>query len=320
MLGRTIPAAAGYPQYSGTALLPTIHSDRVLVKFYSESIFPMITTTDYLDEIKGMGDTVTFLRESCGVQVRDMVKDGNIEHDTLEITECAFSIGQLKGYSIKIDSLDKMMMGDRWERVREIAINKASHTLSKGIDCEIMALMATEAHCANTGPTAGLVSQMYNLGQVGAPVALTSANVLQKLSELQAVLDEQEIDRAGRFLVAPYPLGPVLMNSEMRSACFSNCNNGTSTYVTGMPPMHICGFDIYFSNCVPHGLDPGTNSQCYYLLAGMKQATAFASILDQSRVSDDAPRSYDVFYQGRMAYGYAVIYPEALASMYVRFA
>ena len=48
-----IPVAPGYPNYSNTFLIPPIQSDRMLERFYTESIFARITSRDALNEITG---------------------------------------------------------------------------------------------------------------------------------------------------------------------------------------------------------------------------------------------------------------------------
>jgi hypothetical protein len=317
---RAIPAAAGYPQYSGTALMPAIHSDRVLERFYCSSLFSDISTTEYMQEmISKRGDMVTFMKEPCGIRIQDHIKDGPIEHDTLELEEVTFVIDKAKQYSLKIARIDQYMMGDRWDRISQMVIKNASRSLAFTIDCELLNMMYSEASCNNVGPKAGVQSQLYDLGTAGAPVALTSLNIMEKLTHLQAVLDEQCVDQDGRFVVLPTPAKALLMNSQLTNASFTSSSGATSTYLNGKTPMNIAGFDIYYSNCAPRVFDAAVNTNAYYIVAGLKGATAFASVMDESRIASGAPHNFDTYYQGLMAYGYAIIYPEALTAMYARF-
>lgn len=64
-----IPAASGYPQKQGTALMPPLVSMDILARYYATSIFQEISTTEYEGDLREHG-TVYFLKEPSAI-VRD---------------------------------------------------------------------------------------------------------------------------------------------------------------------------------------------------------------------------------------------------------
>ena len=311
----TIPAAAGYPQYSGTNLIPPIFSDRMLERFYATSIFGEISNTDFLGELTKLGDQITFLREP-DVIVRDYIKDGTLKHDTLEVDSFTMVVDKAKYFSVKIDRVDEFQMGPKFDMLWNRIGPAASRRMAEQIDCTILSKMYTKAHCSNRGAAAGCLSGGYNLGSVGAPVALTSANILEFLTNLAATLTEQNIPRENRFVILPPIFENTIMNSELRSAQFTG--TGPSQILNGRIPGTIAGFTIYVSPYVPRVYDALTNSFAYYIIAGVPAATAFASQIQETRVVDGGHSNFDKYMQGLAVYGFDVIYPEALAVGYVR--
>ena len=57
----------------------------------------------------------------------------------------------------------------------------------------------------------------------------------------------------------------------------------------------------------------------FYIIAGHKEATAYASNIIESRLITNDPNSFGVRYQFLAAWGAEVIYPEALALGYWTF-
>lgn len=76
-----IPAASGYPQYSGNLIHPKF-SSKLISRFYCSSVFADISTTEYSGDLKSCGDQITFSKEP-EVVIGRLEKDGKIEHQTL---------------------------------------------------------------------------------------------------------------------------------------------------------------------------------------------------------------------------------------------
>lgn len=311
---RAIPAAAGYPQYSGNLIHPVMKMD-LLERFYCTTVFGDISTTDYLGELTKGGDQITFWREPC-VVVRDHVKDGIIKHDVLEAEPITMVIDKAKEFSIKIAKIDEQMM-QGWEMFKSALLANASRAMAEHIDCEILGGIYMDVDCKNRGAQAGCLSRSYNLGQTGNPVPVDSSNVVEFLTYMHGVLNEACVPREGRFLVIPTQMEIAILNSELKAAYLTGMS--ATPLLNGKIPTQIAGFDIYVSNNVCRVFDPGVNSQAFHVVGGVKGSIAFASVLEDTRVIEDKD-SWDIFYQGLQAYGHDVIRPEGLVAGYVRFA
>ena len=57
-----IPAASGYPQYSGNLINPLFSMD-LLERFYASTIYSDISSTEYTGELEKGGDQITFWRD-----------------------------------------------------------------------------------------------------------------------------------------------------------------------------------------------------------------------------------------------------------------
>ena len=62
-----------------------------------------------------------------------------------------------------------------------------------------------------------------------------------------------------------------------------------------------------------------TANLCFFILAGHKEATAYASNILEARLNTSDPNSFGVRYQYLVAWGAEVIYPDALAMGYWTF-
>ena len=310
-----IPAASGYPQYSGSLIHPMFGQD-LIEQFYCSTVFGDISVTDYIGDLVSCGDQITFWKEP-NVIIRDHVKDGTIKHDTVEAKPITLSIDQAKEFSVKIAKVDEKQMCN-WDSFRQSMLNSASRRSADEIDCDVLSTVFADADSANRGTAAGVLSRCYNLGEVGAPLQITRDNVLEVLISIGAVLNEQCVPREDRWIVVPPKFEQLLLLSPILSSALQS-GMSQSTQLNGMMPNMIGGFRIYVSNHVDMVTDPGTNQQSWNILAGWKGSVVFASQLDETRIIEDKD-SWDRYYQGLMVWGFGVIQPTALIHLYATFA
>jgi hypothetical protein len=309
----SIPAASGYPQYSGNLINPLFSMD-LLERFYASTIYSDISTTEYSGELEKAGDQITFWREPR-VRVRDTTKNQPIKHDTISSEPITMTINQAKDFSIKMSQIDEVQI-QNFPQWKEKFLASAGRELAIAIDGPLMTEMYTSVDVANQGPNAGLRSGNINLGTVGAPVVVTSANITQVFSTLHQVLDEQNAPDLERFLIVP-PAGITnLRNSDLRAAYLTGLS--WSPLTNGKIPDEVMGFTIMKSNLIPSVIDTGTNTRCYHIIAGVKMATAFAAQIEKTRVIEDKD-DWATYYQGLTVYGFKVLYPDALVHLYATF-
>ncbi len=309
-----VPAASGYPQYSGNLITP-IFSDRVLERWYASTIYSDISTTDYYGDIpQGRGDQVTFFREPK-VIVRDYVKNEPLTHDTFDAEPVTLTIDRAKSFSVKMNKIDEKMMAN-WEQFKERLLVSAGRELAYNIETPLINEMWSNAAPYNQGQEAGFISQSINLGAPGAPLVITKENVNEVMSWVHQVLDEVNAPKEGRFMVVPPAMVTAMKNSDLKAAYLTGLS--TSPLINGMLPENIAGFMIMESNRIPTVMDTGVNKLVYHIIAGVRSATAFAGALEESRTMTDVD-DFANYYQGLSVYGFKVLYEEGIVHLYATF-
>ena len=306
-----VPAASGYPQYSGNLISPIFNMD-LLERFYDTTIYSDISTTEYTGELKKGGDQITFMREPK-VIVRSYDKNGKIIHDTIDGEPVTMTIDFAKTFSIKMNHIDEKQI-QNFEKWKSAFLKSAGYELTRQIDPQLLTAMWTGAAATNSGATAGVVSQNINLGVAGTPLNVTSATFADWLNDIQQVLDEALAPRDGRFIVLPPAGVNTGKSSELRLAYATALNS--SPLINGKLPEMVGGLHWIQSLAVPSVID-GAN-RCYHIVAGCKMATAFAAQIEETRTVTDKD-DWANYYQGLMVYGFKVLYPDALVHSYVYF-
>ncbi len=313
-----VVAASGYPQYSGS-LIPPMFSSKLVEQFYCSSTYADITTTEYSGELNKCGDQITFFR-SPRVRVRRGQKDSTIKHDTIDTCPITMVVDKELEFSVKIAKIDIKQICN-WDSWQTALLKSASYNIGEAIDQELLAKMYVEADPTNKGATAGVRTQSYNLGEVGAPVALTADNIWQFLTTIAGVLREQCLPMDDLYIVLPDVALPILLNSAyiasnagLAGAC---CEVASNAVLNGKIPAKIAGFDVYISHNVPFVTDSGHTA--YSMATGWRGASAFAMQIEETRIIDNDKDSWDVYLQGMTVYGSKVIQAEGLAGGYVTF-
>jgi len=308
-----VPAASGYPQYSGSLINPMFSMD-LLERFYTSTVYSDISTTEYSGELEKGGDQITFWREP-EVMIRDAYKNKKIEHDTINAEPVTMIIDRAKEFSIKVSQIDEKQI-QNWPKWKESFLKSAGYQLAQAIDPDLMDEMYTSVAAANQGANAGAQSASINLGVAGAPLVITAANIIEVLSYIHQVLDEAKAPRDGRFVILP-PAGiTALRNSDLQAAYMTGLS--WSPLTNGRIPEEVMGFTIMQSLNIPSEVDATVTKLSYHLIAGVKMATAFAAQLEKTRVIEDKD-DWATYYQGLTVYGFKVLYPEALVHIYATF-
>lgn len=309
----SVPAASGYPQYSGNLITP-IFRMQLLERWYCSTLYSDIASTEYTGELNRGGDEITFWREPK-VVVRKYVKNQPIVHDTIDGEPVTMKVDEAYTFSIKMNHIDEQQIQnfDAWKAA---FLKSAGIELARAIDPLLLTEMYTSAADTNAGASAGAQSQTINLGTAGAPLVITKDNIIEVFSLVHQVLDEACAPKDGRFITLP-PAGiTALRNSNLQNAYMTALN--WSPLTNGRIPDMVMGFTVLESMYLPRVIDGSVNKLSYHLVAGVKMATAFAATIEESRVITDKD-DFANYYQGLSVFGFKTLYEDGLAHIYATF-
>tara|TARA_B100001093_G_scaffold139224_2_gene131777 strand:+ start:3297 stop:4169 length:873 start_codon:yes stop_codon:yes gene_type:complete len=275
-------AAFTYAANQG-GFIPEIFSKLLQAKFYSASVLPAISNTDYEGEISGQGDKV-HIRTVPAVSVADYT--GSISYSDLTTSTVELLIDQAKSYAFKID--DVLSAQGDIDMLAEASAD-AAEAMRIAVETDVLANVVTGA--------------TTTIGQT----TITASNILEKTLDMAKALDELNIPEEGRFIVLSPEFVSLLKQSELRQAYLTG--DATSPLRNGQVGM-IDRFTVYQSNLL---LTPGSGADSGYthVLAGHPKAITFASQFTNT----ETVRLESTFgdgVRGLKVYGRKVVTPNAL--------
>jgi len=310
-----VPRVTGYPDYGyggpgqpGNAHIPVLFSGKLLERFYAKSVIANISTTDYVGELKNVGDTVT-IRTLPDVTIKTYEKGKALEIEYPESPAIEFTVKKAKYFNFAMDDIDIKQSDLTW--IDKLADNAAQQQKIV-IDTEVFSSIYTKAHPANQGATAGVKSGAYNLGAVGSPVTLTPSNVLDYLIDCDSVLDEQNIPDENRWVVLPPLIMNLIKKSDLKNAMFAG--DGKSFLLRGgFTGKQIGKLNIFESNLLYRSATDGA----YYIPFGYKGSLVFVSQIDKTERYRPQNTFADAM-KGLIVYDFDVILPVGFGVLYAK--
>jgi hypothetical protein len=263
--------------------IPEVFSKLLQAKFYSKSILPEISNTDYEGEISGQGDKVT-VRTVPAVTINDY--SGSITTQELTTAKVEMNIDKAKYYSFKVDDV---LSAQADINMLEAASTDASEGMRIAVETDVLS-------SAVTGATT-----------IGAQTTISSSNILEEILTLSKTLDELNIPEEGRFIVLSPEFISMLKQSELRQAYLTG--DATSPLRNGLVGM-VDRFKVFQSNMV-YTPAAGGDAGYTHVLAGHPKALSFASQFTNT----ETVRMESTFgdqVRGLKVYGSKVIVPDAL--------
>jgi hypothetical protein len=263
--------------------IPEVFSKLLQAKFYSKSILPEISNTDYEGEISGQGDKV-IIRTVPAVTINDYA--GTITTQELTTAKVEMLIDKAKYYSFKVDDV---LAAQADINMLEGASTDASEGMRIAVETEVLA-------GAVTGATT-----------IGAQTDVTTANILENILTMSKQLDELNIPEEGRFIVLSPEYISMLKQSELRQAYLTG--DATSPLRNGLVGM-VDRFKVFQSNMV-YKPASGGDAGYTHVLAGHPKALSFASQFTNT----ETVRMESTFgdqVRGLKVYGSKVVTPDAL--------
>lgn len=326
--GAVTPVTAPLNTYSGT-FIPTIWSSKLNVKFYTASTFADICNRNWEGDIKNIGDKVV-INNIPSLTISDYVAGGNLNYQTPTPNTVELALDRGKYFAFNVNDV---MEYQSKPNLMDMFSNDAAEQMRIVIDSTCLYRTFNQGSSSNRGATAGVKSGAYNLGTEADPIVLNAtegdaSNILTKILQMAAVLDEQNVPDSGRWLLLPPRLRTLLMGTRLAQA--NTMGDDRSMVRNGMIGV-IDRFKVYVTNNLPTAAANGTvwisgdgSEQTVAattdtlarvaVLAGHTSAISFASQMTKTEQLRN-PTDFGDLVRGLNIFGTKVTKPEALALM-----
>lgn len=262
--------------------IPEIFSKKLQSKFYSASVLPMISNTDYEGEISGQGDKV-IIRTVPNVTVADYT--GTISYQDVTTSNIELLIDKAKSYAFKVDDILRAQSDIQyWNE----ASKDASESMRIAVETDFLANVVTGA------------TSTVDDG------AVTASTILDAVLEAARRMDELNIPDSDRFIVLPPWAIEMLKKSDLKLAYLTG--DSTSPIRNGVVG-NIDRFKVMSSNLLSIDSSGGADDGKTFCLAGHPKFATFASQF----VKTETVRLESTFgdgVRGLKVYGYKVVTPD----------
>lgn len=344
--------AAGWGNLPNGNFSSVIYSKKVQLAFRKATVVGDITNSDYFGEISAQGDTVRIIKEP-EISVSAYARGTQIQAQDLDDEDFSLVIDKANYFSFKTDDIET---AHSHVNFMDLATNRAAYKLADQHDQEVLGYLSgykqttlsANADAVNdvvngtkaitTAGSDELLASMKlsrpsfgNITTAGStgdsiPVAArlpgatalptTYVSPVMLINRMGRLLDQQNVDKEGRWIVIDPVLMEVLMDEDSR---FLNADYGDSGALrNGLVLPKWNGFRVYVSNNLPSvGTGPATtgtsaqSSNYGVIVAGHDSAVATAEQINKTETYRD-PDSFADVVRGLHLYGRKILRPEAL--------
>jgi len=242
-------AAAGYGNLPNGNFSPIIYSKQVQLAFRKGSVAEAITNSDYFGEIANMGDSVKVIKEP-EITVKAYSRGTTITPQDLDDEEFSLTIDKANYFAFKVDDIEEAHSHINFQ---QLASDRAAYRLADQFDQDVLGYMSGFTQSAIHGSpdtvnttvngtkaiaTAGsnelLASMQLDAEDFGGNAteavailprtgAATSAapangdrNPLTVIARMSRLLDQQNVDTNGRWLVLDPVFIEILKDEDSR--------------------------------------------------------------------------------------------------------
>lgn len=345
-------AAPGWGNLPNGNFSAVIYSKKVQMALRKATVVGDITNSDYFGEISNNGDTVKIIKEP-EISVAPYARGTQITAQDLTDEDFSLVIDKANYFAFKVDDIEEKHSHVNF---MDLATNRAAYRLADQYDQEVLGYLSgyaqtglhEPANAVNTTvngtraiTTAGTDELLASMklsrpsfgnittaGSVGdaIPVAArlpgatalptTHVSPVMLINRMGRLLDQQNVDKSGRWLVIDPIMMEILMDEDSR---FLNADFGDSGALrNGLTLKNWNGFRVYVSNNLPRvGNGPatvGTSAQSAnfgVIVAGHDSAVATAEQINKTETYRD-PDSFADIVRGMHLYGRKILRPEAI--------
>jgi len=346
--------ASGYTNLNSGNFSPVIYSKQVQMEFRKSAVCEAITNSDYFGEIANAGDSVRIIKEP-EISVSAYTRGTAISTQDLTDVDFTLTVDKSNYFAFKLDDIEEQQTHINW---LSMASNRAAYRLADQYDQEILgylsgykqsALHANAAAVNNvisgTKATAAagtdelltanklIKSSFGNITTSSAAdhsiplaarlagatsVATATATPLQMVARMARLMDQNNVDKAGRWLVVDSVFQEILADEDSR---LLNMDWGQSGGLrNGLMLDNLHGFRVYVSNNLPSvgtgSATAGTanqNTNYGVIVAGHDSSVATAQQINKTETYRD-PDSFADIVRGMHLYGRKILRPEAIVT------
>lgn len=347
-------SASGYTNLPNGNFSSVIYSKKVQLAFRKKSICNDITNSDYFGEIASQGDTVKIIKEP-EVSVSEYKRGTTIAAQDLADADFSLTVDKANYFAFKIDDIEE---AHSHVNFMDLATNRAAFRLADQLDQEVLGYLSgykQSALHANANAVNNIVNGTKADSTAGSDELLTSmklkksdfgnittasaadhsipvaarlpgatalptayASPVMLINRMGRLLDQNNVDKEGRWIVIDPVMLEVLMDEDSR---FLNADFGDSGALrNGLVMNKWNGFRVYVSNNLPSvGTGPATNGTANQnanygaIVAGHDSAVATAEQINKTETYRD-PDSFADICRGMHLYGRKILRPEALVT------
>ena len=347
-------SASGYNNLPNGNFSSVIYSKKVQLAFRKNTVAGDITNSDYFGEIAAQGDTVKIIKEP-EISVSSYARGTTITAQDLDDEDFSLVIDKSNYFAFKIDDIEE---AHSHVNFMDLATNRAAYRLSDQYDQEVLGYLSgfkqSALHSAadtvnnitngtvavSTAGTDELLTSMKlrkdsfgnitttSAGDHSIPLAVrmpgataqatATASPLQVVARMARLLDQQQVDTQGRWLVVDPVFMELLRDEDSR---FMNADFGESGGIrNGLTLNNFHGFRFYVSSNLPQvGTGSGTtgsanqNANFGVIVAGHDSAVATAEQINKTETYRD-PDSFADIVRGMHLYGRKILRPEAIVT------
>ena len=345
--------AAGYGNLPNGNFSPVIYSKQVQLAFRKAAVAEAITNNDYFGEIANMGDSVKIIKEP-EITVKEYARGAQITPQDLDDEDFSLTIDKANYFAFKVDDIEEAHSHVNFQ---SLASDRAAYRLADQFDQDVLGYLSGFKQSAISGAadtandvvngskavtTAGsdeLLTSMKlrkdsfgnittaSAGDHSIPLAArlpgatalptATASPLMVLSRMSRLLDQQNVDSQGRWVVVDPVFMELLMDEDSR---LLNSDFGGSGLQNGLVVNNLHGFKVHVSNNLPSvGTGPDTtgtanqNTNYGVIVAGHSSAVATAEQINKTETYRD-PDSFADIVRGMHLYGRKILRPEAIVT------
>ena len=344
--------ASGYTNLNSGNFSPVIYSKQVQMEFRKSAICEAITNSDYFGEIANAGDSVRIIKEP-EISVSAYTRGTAIATQDLTDVDFTLTVDKSNYFAFKLDDIEEQQTHVNW---LTMASNRAAYRLADQYDQEILGYLSgykQAALHANAGTVNNVVSgtiadaaagtdellaanklkkvSFTNITttsaadhsiplaarMAGATAAATAtATPLQVIARMARLMDQNNVDKQGRWLVVDSVFQEILADEDSR---LLNMDWGQSGGLrNGLMLDNLHGFRVYVSNNLPSvGTGSATagsanqNTNYGVIVAGHDSSVATAQQINKTETYRD-PDSFADIVRGMHLYGRKILRPEAI--------